>query len=57
MDRSSHEEYAALLLKKREKGALSTEEDAWIQKYLDLGDKVLKPESRLILEKPKANRA
>jgi hypothetical protein len=57
MDRSRDDESSALLLKKTDKEILSSEEDIWIQKYLDLGDKVLKPESRLTLEKPKASKA
>jgi len=57
MDRCPDDEYIAFLLKKRDKATLSTEEDAWISRYLDLGDKVLKPELHLIQEKSKTNKA
>lgn len=40
----------------RDMGRLSTEEEAWIQRYLDLADKVLEPKLRLIIEKYKQQR-
>jgi hypothetical protein len=57
MDRSRDDESSALLLKQTDKEILSSEEDIWIQKYLDLGDKLLKPETQLISRKAKASNA
>ncbi|HTD22887.1 MAG TPA: hypothetical protein VK738_09560 [Terriglobales bacterium] len=58
MKRFPDYEQLGFLLKK-DKGPLSAEEEeeAWIQKYLDLADKLLKPEPHVIFRRIKAKRS